>query len=749
MVTDQQIRKLLHLDREGLPKELAAAKAGLDPKTARKYRRTGTLPRAVKRMDRDWRTRPDPFADVWPALEELLRSNPGLEAKTLFADLQRRFPGRFADGQLRTLQRHRKRWRALQGPAKEVFFAQVHHPGRLSASDFTHCTDLRVTLHGVPFDHLIYHFVLTYSNWETGIVCFAESYESLSEGLQNALFTLGGVPLLHRTDRLTAAVPPGTTGASFNERYQALLRHYGVQGQAIQAACANENGDVEQSHRQFKRALDQALMLRGSRDFAGRGAYEAFLRRLFEQLNANRQGRLAEELPLLRPLPARRLESCKRLRVRVDSGSTIHVEGNTYSVASRLMGERVEARLYAERVEVWYAQKRVEELPRLRGRGKHRIEYRHVIDWLVRKPGAFADYRYRADLFPSSQFRLAYDTLGVEQPARAATEYLGILYVAARQSEAGVAAALGRLLAEDRPLSVAAVEEELRRSDMGMSPAEVTVGKVDLASYDALLQGKEADDGEGREGDAGGLPEGVAPAGVPQGLRGAGAAGAAGGAELRAVPAGAGGAGVPGAAGESDRSAAAAIAAAAGEELAGVGTEAVPGEGAAAGAHAAGGFVRGPARECAGVRGAGQRQDSFALCDWAGVGAGGPEGAVLEVRPAGPGVAGGEAGLEAESGAEANGGLRGAAAGRPGVCATIAGGDGGAIHAAGGAVRAGERAADEQPAVLGVGGNLQGRDDDGGGNRPAGASQRHHRVEPAELPRGAGEEGQTGEAGGR
>src|SRR5262249_22875098 len=377
----------------------------------------------------------------------------------------------------------------------------------------------------------------TYSNWETGGVCFAESYESLSDGLQKALGELGGVPLLHRTDRLTAAVPPGTTGAAFNDRYQALLRHYGLQGQAIQAAQAHENGDVEQSHRQFKRALDQALLLRGSRDFAGRPAYEAFLRQLFGQLNANRQGRLAEELPLLRPLPARRLESCKRLRVRVDSGSTIHVEGNTYSVASRLIGERVEARRYAERVEVWYAQRLAETLPRLRGRGKHRVEYRHVIDWLVRKPGAFADYRYRADLFPSSQFRLAYDTLHEQQPARAAKEYLGILYLAARQSEAAVAAALRRLLAGGRLLSVAAVAAELQRSDRGMSPMEVTVGTVDLASYDALLCGKEADDGEGREGDAGGLPGGAAPAGVPQGLRGAGQTGPAGVAELRAVPA--------------------------------------------------------------------------------------------------------------------------------------------------------------------------------------------------------------------
>src|SRR5262245_53965575 len=165
MVTDQQVRRLFRLDAQGLPKDVAAAKAGLDRKTARKYRRLARLPSEVTVMDRHWRTRPDAFAEVWPELAERLELNPGLEARTLFLDLQRRFPGRFADGQFRALQRRVKAWRASRGPAKEVFFDQVHHPGRLCASDFTRCGDLGVTVNGQPFDHLVYHFVLTYSNW--------------------------------------------------------------------------------------------------------------------------------------------------------------------------------------------------------------------------------------------------------------------------------------------------------------------------------------------------------------------------------------------------------------------------------------------------------------------------------------------------------------------------------------------------------------------------------------------------------
>jgi hypothetical protein len=228
--------------------------------------------------------------------------NPGLQAKTLFDDLQRRYPGRFADGQVRTLQRKTKAWRATEGPAKEVFFPQEHHPGVLCASDFSHMSSLGITIQRQAFLHLLYHFVLTYSNWETGTVCYSESFESLSLGLQNALFELGGVPQRHRTDRMGAAVQKPENPDEFTRRYEALLSHYSLAPEKIQSGKANENGDVEQSHRRIKEALDQALMLRGSRDFDSLECYLAFLRRVFEQRNAGRRSRLAEELKVLIPL---------------------------------------------------------------------------------------------------------------------------------------------------------------------------------------------------------------------------------------------------------------------------------------------------------------------------------------------------------------------------------------------------------------------------------------------------------------
>lgn len=488
MVTDQQVRFLMSLIQKEGNLTIAAAKAGMDRKTARKWRDSKKLPSQVKK-ERAGRTRKDPFADVWEEVKANLDLNQGLEAKTLFLDLQRRYPGKFQDGQLRTLQRRIKVWRATEGPPKEVFFAQEHKPGILCQSDFTHMTTLGVTISGELFEHLIYHFVLTYSNWETGTICFSECFEALSEGFQNALWELGGVPKEHRTDQLSTAVCKVESPEEFTMRYRALLSHYKIAGKKTQGGSPNEIGDVEQRHHRFKRAVDQALMLRGSRDFETREEYDRFLRKLFSQLNAGRRERFEEELGVLRRLPNRRLESFTRETVRVGQGSTIRVKKNTYSVGSRLIGETVEARIHIDHIEVWYAQRMVERLPRLRGSGKHRINYRHIIDWLVRKPGAFANYRYREDLFPSCSFRVAYDMLKRQSGARADKEYLKILHLAKEESETGVEAALMVLMDSGERLSAGRVDQILDEGRELKLPTDVSIPDVDLASYDELFQG--------------------------------------------------------------------------------------------------------------------------------------------------------------------------------------------------------------------------------------------------------------------
>jgi hypothetical protein len=384
-----------------------------------------------------------------------------------------------------------KHWRATEGPAQEVYFVQEHRAGELCESDFTHLTELGVSIAGEEFPHLLYHFVLTYSNWETGTICYSESFASLSEGLQAALWELGGVPSLHRTDRMTAAINNLTELADFQRNYQALVGHYGLEGRKIQTGRPNENGDIEQRHHRFKRALEQALLPRGSRDFSTVAEYELFLKQLFEQLNSGRKERLAEEMEVLRALPERRFDSAKRVRVRVSSGSLITVDRNSYSVNSRLIGEIVEARVFANHLEVWYGGQKLEQLPRLRGRTNYRVDYRHIIDWLVRKPGAFASYRYREHLFPTSQFRKVYDLLKEVEPRGCDRRYLEILQLAAKEGEARIDDAL-RLLLQSTAGQQAIVnkdgfEEFLERCEQAPDITDVHVAEVSLASFDQLF----------------------------------------------------------------------------------------------------------------------------------------------------------------------------------------------------------------------------------------------------------------------
>ncbi len=488
MVTDQQVRRLFKLIQSEKNFGIAAIKAGMDEKTARKYRKKGKLPSELK-TDHGWRTRKDPFEDVWNNIKGMLAINPGLEAKTLFEDLQRRQPGRFADGQLRTLQRRIKHWRATEGPSKEIFFAQIHKPGELCQSDYTHMTKLGITIDGVPFDHILYHFVLTYSNWETGTVCFSESFESLSQGLQNALWELGGVPKQHRTDCLTAAVNKVTHPEEFTRRYQDLVDHYGIMPCKTNPSSPNENGDVEQRNYRFKKAVDQALLLRGHRNFENREEYDLFLAKLFTQLNAGRQKRFTEELEILHRLPKRRIDSCKKLDLKVGPSSTIRVNHNVYSVNSRLIGEQIQARLYMEHLEIWYGQKKIDTLPRQRGEGKYKINYRHIIDSLVRKPGAFENYRYRDAMFPTSRFRIAYDNFKNRYtPKSAAARYLKILCLAAKGSEVAVDNALMVLINENQEISKDAVKHLLESNTPVSGPDDIHIPAVDLTSYDKLLK---------------------------------------------------------------------------------------------------------------------------------------------------------------------------------------------------------------------------------------------------------------------
>lgn len=485
MVTDCQVRRLFMLIKKEKSLAVSAAKSGMDEETARKYRNLGKLPSQVKKTH-NWRTRPDPFEEVWPEALSFLW-NPGIEAKAIFTHFQRQYPGKFQDGQLRTFQRKVKIWKALDGPPKEVYFPQKHYPGVLSESDFTSMNKLGITINRERFSHLFFHFVLTYSNWETGTVCFSESFESLMEGIQNALWELGGVPRSHRTDNLSAAVYRDLFKKEFTTRYRSLLNHYGLKGESINAGKSNENGDIEQSHHRFKKAIDQALILRGSRDFSNRKEYKIFIQKTIDQLNIGRKERFVQELEKLNRLPEIRLNDYKKIIAKVGPSSTLNISHNVYSVDSRLIGERIEIRLSSSDIEIWYSQKRIDKFPRLRGDGGHIINYRHIIDWLVKKPGAFENYRYRDDLFPTTRFRIAYDYLKNKNTANANREYTQLLLLAATETEDGIDDAIRILIENDLPISLQSVNSILCSREKYPSIKDVRIDTVDLSCYDKLI----------------------------------------------------------------------------------------------------------------------------------------------------------------------------------------------------------------------------------------------------------------------
>ncbi len=277
----------------------------------------------------------------------------------------------------------------------------------------------------------------------------------------------------------------------FTQRYQALLDHYGLSGRKTQAASPNEDGDIEQRNYRLKKAVHQALLLRGRTDFATRGDYQLFLKELFSRLNSGRRERFQEEQRHLRNLPQQRLDNCQRLSVRVGPSSTIRVKHNVYSVASRLIGETIQVHLFASHIDLFYSQRKVDSLPRLRGEKRHLINYRHMIDQLERKPGAFENYRYREEMFPGSYFRLAYDELKQRHPlSKAVKESLKILRFAASESEAAVTAALA-VLHGQQPITSDAVAALLPTLQPSIAVTSIDVAPVDLASYDRLLRSVE------------------------------------------------------------------------------------------------------------------------------------------------------------------------------------------------------------------------------------------------------------------
>jgi hypothetical protein len=489
--TDAQVRIIMREREKGRTQEQSAVSANLrSRKTVAKYERVEQLP-SERQQPRQYRTRSNPFTEDWSTVEKMLEDASGLEAKALFEWLCEQYPGRYQSGQLRTFQRHVSTWRALN-QKQTAILEQVHRPGEVLQTDGTWLTELGVTIQGQPFKHLLIHSVLSYSNWEWGRIAQSESLAAIQLGLQSTLIKLGHVPKHHRTDNSSAATyRPGAKAQAGSKReytdsYLQLLDHYGLKPQATNLNSPQENGDVESSNGGLKRAIEQYLLLRGSRDFESIEVYEAFLFDVMDRRNRSRQERLTEELAVMKPLSATLLATNRQIRVRVTRNSLIRVQKNVYSVPTSLIGRRVTVRVHEWHLDVYYQTRLVETLPRLVGEKQHRVNYRHVIDSLLRKPGGFRDYRYRDDLFPSLVFRRAWERLNRWQsPRKADLAYLRILRLAARKMESEVAAALDKLLTTTESWDETDVERILQPEPIHVP--QLACGKVHLQQYDQLL----------------------------------------------------------------------------------------------------------------------------------------------------------------------------------------------------------------------------------------------------------------------
>ena len=486
----QKYRKLLSKGR--YTREMAAAKAGMSAKTARKWE-TGPMPSEItpQRGPRTWRTRKDPFAEHWEAivLPELQADEDGVfEATFLFEYLREKRP-EFDDSQLRTFQRRVTDYRAIQGPPKEVFFAQTYHPGERAQLDFTRIESLGITVRGVALGRMLFECILCYSGRRHVALVPSESFEALSFGVQGAFLAWGGVPPLVFHDHLSAAIHnlKGENVYEVSARYADLLGQYCSVPRFIEVAKPNQNGCVERGHGVLKNIIRQGLKLRRSSDFQSPGDFETFLAAIVEKLNRRRQARWEEERDKLLPLPQTPPTTYTELTVPVSKWSLIQVRNNTYSVPSRLIGAKVKIRLQLETLELYYKNSLIETMPRLVGRGLVAINYRHIIHSLVRKPGAFANYRFHEQMFPSLIFRKAYDYLLESVPGRAELEYLRILKLAADNLQCDVEAALKLHLDEKAAFGHSEIEDlivpkaQAQKSQRQLPP--------DLKRYNDLLSG--------------------------------------------------------------------------------------------------------------------------------------------------------------------------------------------------------------------------------------------------------------------
>ena len=490
-ISDLQVIKYKEL-RGKHSQEVAAAKSGVSVASARRIESAGLLP--SQKPARSWRTRADPLDDVWlTEVVPMLESAPSLMAVTVLEELQLRYPERFDGAVLRTLQRRVRQWSAEYGGEREVFFAQEHPPGRLGLSDFTVCDELSITIAGDALPHRLYQFAFAHSGWRHAcIVLSGESFQALANGLQEALWMAGGVPEEHRTDSLSAAFNNLAEREELTARYRELCAHYGLRASRNNPGVSHENGSIEARQASLKTALDQSLLLRGTREFANLECYGQFVADTVRRLNARCARSWEVERASLRPLPARRTADFEEVDARVSKFGLISVKASHYSVPSRLIGHRLKVRVYSAHLEAWLGGVKVFECERLRGsvQNKHpkRIDWRHMMPSLRRKPGAFARWVLRDAMFPRSEYAQTWQRISERLSERDACRLMvSVLDLADRANVVAELAVVLDALRERNELP----DIEVLRAQFAPRPMVMPFVQVELpttAVYDVLLE---------------------------------------------------------------------------------------------------------------------------------------------------------------------------------------------------------------------------------------------------------------------
>ncbi|MCW8961740.1 MAG: IS21 family transposase [Ignavibacteriaceae bacterium] len=483
--------------KKGLTQMTSATKAGISIKSGRSIEKgIWTDPR---KKERHWKTRKDPLEKVWDnELVKMLENNPTLTPKTLFECLQGKYGDLYGDSISRTLQRRVKEWKACYGPEKEVMFRQTHEPGQQGQSDFTVLKKtIVITINGKVFKHILYHFKLVFSRWSyIMVVLGGESHSALLEGLQKALWKLGGAPKEHRTDSLSAAYKNKSKKESqdLTDCYKAFCDTYGMKPTRNNLGKKHENGSVEAAHGHLKRRIEQQLMVRGNNDFASIQEYQKFIDDLVDKHNALHTKDFLKEKEALKKLPLYKAADYTETVVKVTTSSTISVQRVMYSVPSRLIGETLRVRLYHNRLLCYLGSKHIITFDRIRakkGERKRSIDYRHLIDSLIKKPRAFRHSQIRDDLLPNSLYQVIWKYVDENMLDAIACKFIvGLLHIAAKENcEQALAEHVLQKIDASEPLKLNEIQDHF--SSRKRCEIQLIVLQHTLEYYNILIPKKE------------------------------------------------------------------------------------------------------------------------------------------------------------------------------------------------------------------------------------------------------------------